>query len=118
MANSTDYDSGNAVLATYNYKNPIQNELEIDHHRQRKSHRCLKVASYNVRTLNDSGKQYQLAAGCKKYDIDVVVIQEHRQRFDEELKYTDLENGLLVQVSDIVNGIGASTGGINNKNKE
>lgn len=112
MANSTDYDSGNAVLATYNYNNPIQNELEIDHHRQRKSHRCLKVASYNVRTLNDSGKQYQLAAGCKKYDIDIVVIQEHRQRFDEELKYTDLENGLLVQVSAIVNGIGASTGGI------
>ena len=31
--------------------------------------KSLNIATYNVRTLNGSGKQHQLTAGCNKYDI-------------------------------------------------
>ena len=48
------------------------------------------IGSYNVRSLSVD-KQYQLTIGCQMYEIDIVAIQEHRQRFDEEINFKTLE---------------------------
>ena len=49
-----------------------------------KSHQFLKFSTYNVRTLLRPGRLHQLTTGCKTFNIDVVVIQEHRSRTNEE----------------------------------
>ncbi|CAF0980581.1 unnamed protein product [Brachionus calyciflorus] len=50
--------------------------------------KSLKIATYNVRSLRGSGKEYQLTTGCNKQKINIITIQEHRHKFDEEIKFT------------------------------
>ena len=49
-----------------------------------KSGEFLKFSTYNVRTLLRPGRLHQLTTGCKTFNIDVVAIQEHRWRTNEE----------------------------------
>ena len=64
-----------------------------------KSVRDFNVASYNVRTLADSqnisNKLQQIVDGCEKYQIDIVSIQEHRLKINEDIqiKHQLLANG-------------------------
>lgn len=39
--------------------------------------------SYNVRSLNESGKFHELIHGCQKQNLDIVAIQEHRWKTKE-----------------------------------
>ena len=48
--------------------------------------KSLKIATYNVRSLRGSGKEYQLTTGCEKFKINIIAIQEHRHKLDEEIK--------------------------------
>lgn len=66
---------------------------------------CLLLATYNVRTLR-ADKQHQLIAGCIKYGIDVVVIQEQRQQTSTELEIQTLNEGLLARISATERGHG------------
>ena len=73
--------------------------------------KSLNIATYNVRTLNGSGKQHQLTAGCNKFDIKILAIQEHRQIFeDQEVKYEWNDDGTWLKVLISANKDG--TGGI------
>ena len=38
--------------------------------------RELTVATYNVRTLNGSGKEHRLLTGCEHFNVSILVIQE------------------------------------------
>ena len=73
--------------------------------------KSLNIATYNVRTLNGSGKQHQLTAGCNKFDIKILAIQEHRQIFeDQDVKYEWNDDGTWLKVLISANKDG--TGGI------
>jgi hypothetical protein len=50
-------------------------------------HKQLKVATYNVRTLYQSGKFHQLCTGCKSVGIDLASIQEHRWTTESEVDF-------------------------------
>ena len=53
----------------------------------------LKIASYNVRTLNGAGKLEQINKGCSSFNINIMAIQEHRQIFKEqEIKFEWTQN--------------------------
>ena len=41
-------------------------------------HIPLGISTYNVRTLEHTGKHYQLIKGCSKNILDIKDIQEHR----------------------------------------
>jgi len=59
--------------------------LTPDNTRDKKAkykHRELTVATYNVRTLNGSGKEHRLLSGCELFNISIVAIQEHRQFYE------------------------------------
>jgi exonuclease III len=63
--------------------------------------RHVKIATYNVRTLCndgeiDKGKLFQLEKGCKKHNIDIVVLQEHRNQIEEDTDILDTEQGSLL----------------------
>jgi hypothetical protein len=76
--------------------------------------RHVKIATLNVRTLCkdgeiDQGKLFQLEKGCKKHNIDIVVLQEHRQQIEEDTNILDTEQGslLLSSASEMsVGGVG------------
>jgi hypothetical protein len=55
----------------------------------------MKVATYNVISLPPA-RQHQLVMGCNKWSIDVVAIQEHRQMYESELHYQQMEGYKLV----------------------
>lgn len=38
----------------------------------------LKITTFNVRTLNETGKKFRIAAMAEKYNIDIIGLQEHR----------------------------------------
>ena len=45
-----------------------------------KVRKLLKTSTYNVRTLLKKGQIHQLIKGCKENNLDIVAIQEHRWR--------------------------------------
>ena len=50
-----------------------------------KVHKILKTSTYNVGTLLKKGQIYQLIKGCKKINLDIIAIQEHRWRNDNDI---------------------------------
>ena len=61
--------------------------------------------------MNGFGKQHQLTAGCNKYDIKILAIQEHRQIFeDQEIKFEWNDEGTWLKV--LVSANRDGTGGI------
>ena len=45
----------------------------------------LKTSTYSVRTLSKKGQIYQLIKGCKEINLDIIAIQEHRWRNDNDI---------------------------------
>ena len=92
MAISVDSDSGNSVLSAFIERTSNPSKARPDsNHRSRRcntfSRRSITIASYHTRSL-DENKLFQLANGCERYGIDIVAVQEHRRKFDdEEIKY-------------------------------
>ena len=56
----------------------------IDRVQKLESRQFVKFSTYNVRTLLRPGRLHQLITGCKTFNMDVVAIQEHRWRTNEE----------------------------------
>ena len=52
-----------------------------------KVRKLLKTSTYNVRTLLKKGKTCQLIKGCKEIDFDIIAIQEHRWRTDNDIGF-------------------------------
>ena len=64
------------------------------------------MATFNVRSLKRA-KLHQLTAGCKRHDIDIVVIQEHRGRVSGDIEVrSGEEGGLLARTTATARGIG------------
>ena len=80
------------------------------------SHRHLTIGTYNVRTLNDTDssttthttnrKRFEIDAGCNKYSIDILAVQEHRQRMTAELDHLQEANGKFILASASDRGVG------------
>lgn len=81
-----------------------------DKRKDRRARNTIKIATYNVRTLNDCGKIEQLISGCEKFNISVVAIQEHRQIIEEEIKYEWTSNRKWLRV--FSSATKQSTGGV------
>ena len=47
--------------------------------------KILKTSTYNVRTLLKKGQIYQLIKGCKEVNLDIIAIQEHWWRTDNDI---------------------------------
>ena len=56
-----------------------------------KVRKLLKTSTYNVRTLLKKGQIHQLIKGCKENNLDIVAIQEHRWRTQNDI---DIKNQL------------------------
>lgn len=65
----------------------------------------MTIATYNVRSLT-ADKQHQLIAGCTKNKIDLVAIQEHRQRLETDIDYQMVASGTIMRISANSNGVG------------
>ena len=70
----------------------------------------LKVASFNVRTLNGAGKLHQLTTGCERVKINIMAIQEHRQIFASEISEEWTQDGKWLKILASANEAGV--GGI------
>ena len=57
--------------------------------------RGMKVATLNTRATLTRGRLYELEAGCNKYNINVVGIQEHRRQTIDSTELEETENGGL-----------------------
>ena len=62
----------------------------------KKAIRNFKVSTYNVRSLNKPGRFDELCAGCLRYDIDFVSIQEHRWTTSNSFNKITNANGKFV----------------------
>ena len=65
----------------------------------------LQIATYNVRSLTVD-KQHQLVTGCALNSIDIIAIQEHRQRFPTELDYQVIPTGTIIRSTANPKGVG------------
>ena len=45
----------------------------------------MKTSTYNVRTLLKKGQIYQLIKSCKEVNLDIIAIQEHWWRTDNDI---------------------------------
>ena len=73
----------------------------------------LKIATFNVRTLNRIGQLPELIASAVEQKIDIICIQEHRYTHTEDIKYHETGNGWsLVTVSAWKNSVNAAVGGV------
>ena len=78
-----------------------------------KCKRTIKIATFNVRTLNRIGQLLELTASAIDYNIDIICIQEHRYIHSEDIKYHDTSKGwTLVSVSAWKNYVNATIGGV------
>ena len=57
-----------------------------------KCQRTIKIATFNVRTLNRIGQLPELIASAIDQDMDVICMQEHRYIHSEDIKYNDTDN--------------------------
>jgi exonuclease III len=72
--------------------------------RDAKISREFNVATFNVRTLADTttskahitNKLQRIVDGCEKYHIDIVCIQEHRLKTNENINYITTDSGWIL----------------------
>ena len=64
--------------------------------KQQKLLKCkhtIKIAIFNIRTLNKIGQLPELTASAIDNKIDIICIQEHKYTHSEDIKYHDTGNG-------------------------
>jgi len=59
-----------------------------DDAKDKKARNTYNIATYNVRTLNKCGAITTLIEGCRKHNIGILAIQEHRQIFTDNVLQT------------------------------
>ena len=73
----------------------------------------IKIAIFNVRTLNRIGQLPELTASVINHNIDIISIQEHRYINYKDIKYHDTGNEWsFVSASAWNNSVNASIGGL------
>ena len=72
----------------------------------------LQIATFNTRTLKDNWRLSELVYNTKKFEIDVIGIQEHRRVHEEILKHEKSEGYHLITASAWRNAAQAATGGV------
>ena len=78
-----------------------------------KCKRTIRIATFNVRTLNRIGQLPELTASDIDHKIDIICIQEHRYTHSEDIKYHDSGNGwTLASASAWKNSVNATIGGV------
>ena len=76
-----------------------------------KCKQTLRIATFNVRTLNRIGQLPELIASAEEHKIDILCIQEHRYTHTKDIKYHETGNGWsLVTVSAWKNSVNAAVG--------
>ena len=72
----------------------------------------IRIATFNVRTLNRIGQIPELTASAVEHNIDIICIQEHIYTHSNYIKYHDTGNGYtLATVSARKNSFNATVGG-------
>ena len=64
--------------------------------KQQKFLKCkqkIKIATFNVRTLNRIRQLPEQTASAVEHNVDITCIQEHRYTHSEDIKYHDTGNG-------------------------
>ena len=65
-----------------------------------KSKQTICISTFNVQTLNRTAKLNELVYNAQKFNISIIVIQEHRLIHEEPLKHHSLgDNCLLITSS-------------------
>ena len=58
-----------------------------------KCKQTIKIATFNVRTLNRIGQLPELTASAVEHKIDIICKEEHRYTHTEDIKYHQTGNG-------------------------
>ena len=78
-----------------------------------KSKRAIYISTFNVQTLNRPDKLNELVYNAQKFNISIIVIQEHRLIHEKPLKHRSLgDNWLLITSSATRNNMDAAIGGV------
>ena len=78
-----------------------------------KSKGTIYISTFNVQTLNGATKLNELFYNAQKFNISIIVIQEHRLIHEEPLKHHSLhDDWLLITSSATQNTINAAIGGV------
>jgi hypothetical protein len=74
------------------------NEYKATTSARPRPHRHINIATYNVRTLNNNGL-FLLARGCRKFNIALVAVQEHRKQSAKDVDQIKEQDDLFVYSS-------------------
>ena len=78
-----------------------------------KSKRAIYISTFNVQTLNRPAKLNELVCNAKKFNISIIVIQEHGLIHEEPLKHHSLgDKWLLITCSATRNTMNAGIGDV------
>ena len=66
---------------------------ELKQQKQLKCKQKIQIATFNVRTLNRIGQLPELTPSAVEHKIDIICIQEHRYKHNEDIKYHNTGNG-------------------------
>ena len=97
------------ALASVFEKSPT----ELKQQKLLKCKQTIKIATFNVRTLNSIGQLPELTASVLEHKIDIICIQEHRYTLSKDIKYHDTGiEWTLATVSAWKNTVNATVGGV------
>ena len=75
--------------------------------------KSLLMSTFNVRTLSNVNKIYELIAHAESHNMDILSIQEHRHFHEDiDIKYSDYGRWTLITSSATKNSINATVGGV------
>ncbi len=75
--------------------------------------KSLLMSTFNVRTLSNVNKIYELIAHAELHNMDILSIQEHRHFHEDiDIKYSDYGRWTLITSSATKNTINATVGGV------
>lgn len=83
----------------------LTTSASVDKWTRSRTKRQLNIATYNVRTLNDTNKPnvkhkiQQLINGCERHQIDILTIQEHRLKTETPIKIEKYDDWTLVHTN-------------------
>ena len=64
-----------------------------------KCKRKIRIATFNVRTLNKIGQIPELTGSEIDHNRDITCIQEHRNTYSDDIKYLDTDNGWTLAIA-------------------
>ena len=78
-----------------------------------KCKQTIRIATFNVRTLNKIGQLPELTSSAIEHNIDIICILEHIYTYSEDIKYQDSGNGWTLAIASTrKNSVKATIGGV------